>query len=148
MNFETRSEILTGQKAYLELWGKEYSDKKYKAKECEIRVGDTVLVRQQKENKMSTNFGKDLRTVVERNGNSILLDNGMKRNSTFVKKFVEKDPPTNNTNIESMIEPPSSESGLEEHEECTSIQDPLELENDRPRRSAKMPSRFKDFIVG
>ena len=56
---------------------KEYADKRSRAKESSIEVGDSVLVRQSKENKLSTKFipnpyrvikMKGTRVNVERNG--------------------------------------------------------------------------------
>lgn len=105
------------------LQGKEYSDKKRNAVVNEdLKVGDRVLVKNQKNDKMSPNFMLNPCKVVKREKGEITLENdegvNYKRNVTFVKKFIE--PPS---------EPPDSP------------------DESRPSREIKMPKRFEDFVM-
>ena len=79
--------------------GKQYADKKRGACESSINVGDKVLLKQQKRNKLDTNFDPDPFVVCEKNGNSVVVErNGVtyKRNVSFVKKFSQRDNETLN----------------------------------------------------
>ena len=69
--------------------GKVYADCKRNAQESKIQEGDKVLLRQEKENKLSTTYKQSPFTVVQKNGNSVLVEaNGVqyRRNVTHVKK--------------------------------------------------------------
>ena len=54
--------------------GKVYADCKRNACESEIQEGDKVLLRQEKENKLSTLYKLSPFTVVQKNGNSVLVE--------------------------------------------------------------------------
>ena len=74
--------------------GKVYADCKRNACESEIQEGDKVLLRQEKENKLSTPYKQSPFTVVQKNGNSVLVEaDGVqyRRNVTHVKKYIERD---------------------------------------------------------
>ena len=69
---------------------KSHADEKSRAKNSEIVVGDTVLVRQTKENKLLTRYNPKPYKVVKRRGSRItVLRNGhyVTRNISFFKKF-------------------------------------------------------------
>ena len=69
---------------------KEYADNRSRAMTSEIKVGDTVLVRQQKENKLSTKFNPKPYTVTARKGARVTVcRNGhfITRNVSFFKKI-------------------------------------------------------------
>ena len=74
--------------------GKIYSDEKRNAQKSEIRTGDKVLVRKERENKMDPIFDPKPAKVVAKNGNCVTIqtEKGQqyKRNVTKVKKFYEK----------------------------------------------------------
>ncbi|CAC5386829.1 unnamed protein product [Mytilus coruscus] len=74
--------------------GKMYTDEKRKAVKSELQPGDKVLVKQNKENKLSTTFHHKPLLLLEKNGNSVLIqsDQGVKyrRNVTHVKKFEQQ----------------------------------------------------------
>ncbi|KAL9970182.1 hypothetical protein ACROYT_G022515 [Oculina patagonica] len=74
--------------------GKVYADYRRNARESEFQEGDKVLLRQEKENKLSTPFKQSPFTIFQKNGNSILLEaDGVqdRRNVTHVKKYLERD---------------------------------------------------------
>lgn len=69
---------------------KVYADMRNNAKESYIKVGDTVLVKTPKENKLSTPFSSKRYIVKERNGNQITAERGgqtILRNSSHYKKI-------------------------------------------------------------
>ena len=74
--------------------GKIYGDSRRRACESLVKKGDTVLVKQKKQNKLSTVFDPKPMSVLERKGNSVLIesDSGARysRNVSHVKKFNQK----------------------------------------------------------
>ncbi len=50
-----------------------YTDAKRRAEECELQPGDAVLLRQDKKNKLSTNYESEPYEVVQRQGNSVVI---------------------------------------------------------------------------
>jgi hypothetical protein len=74
--------------------GRLFADTRLGAKDSDIHSGDKVLVKQDRENKMSTRFNPSPFKVVERNGNSVVVesDQGVwyRRNVTHLKKFHER----------------------------------------------------------
>lgn len=66
-----------------------YSDKKRKA--CESQLQDGVLLKQEREKKLSATFESEPYTVVKKNGNSVVVKSAegvkYKRNVTHVTKF-------------------------------------------------------------
>ena len=71
--------------------GNVYADMKRQACENDMKVGDSILVKQEKENKFSTTFHPRPFMLVQKNGNSVHIDsdtsNIYKRNMTEVKLF-------------------------------------------------------------
>jgi len=56
------------------LKGKAYADSKRRAQESSIEVGDQVLVRAPKLNKLSSNFESVRRTVIAKNGGELTIE--------------------------------------------------------------------------
>ena len=75
------------------LKGKAYADFKRGATPKSIRVGDAVLLRAEKNNKLSPNFNPAPLKVVQKTGTEVTLRNEagveLKRNTSFVKKYNE-----------------------------------------------------------
>ena len=70
--------------------GKEYADKRRATKSSNIKVGDNVIVKQKKTNKLSTNFATTPYTVISINGSTIVAgnkDHRITRNSSFLERF-------------------------------------------------------------
>ncbi|KAK6178683.1 hypothetical protein SNE40_011209 [Patella caerulea] len=81
--------------------GKMYADKSRTAKASDIKVGDKVLLKQEKSNKLSTNFNPRPYTVIQIDGNSITIQNEnetLRRNSSLMKKYYSNDPRYSNNN--------------------------------------------------
>ncbi|CAB3979399.1 Transposon Tf2-9 poly [Paramuricea clavata] len=126
-----------------------YAVKKRNAVESNIQAGDKVLVKQDKKNKLSTFFNPEPFRVLQKNGNSILVeaDTGVqyKRNITHLKKLVTPDAEENEINTQESI-----------LQEC-SISEPKLLDGRRlgedeggrvkPSRAKRLPDKLKDYVV-
>jgi uncharacterized membrane protein len=69
---------------------KQYADNRRHARPSNIKVGDQVLVKQQKRNKLSTNFSPQPYTVTAIKGSKVVAENKdhrITRNSSFFRKF-------------------------------------------------------------
>ena len=115
--------------------GKLYSDAQRNAKESEIVPGDKVLLKQNRNNKLDTPFSSDKYTVIDKNGNSVVVraDDGTeyRRNITHMKKMNERSPQTDsnvNNSTSEYCQINVSSAG-----------------KDRPIRVRKMPEKFNDF---
>lgn len=81
------------------LKGKAYADLKRCATLKSIRVGNTVLFKEEKTNKLSTNLKPDPFKVIHKTGSEVSLRNKasveLKRNTMFIKKCNERRDVTN-----------------------------------------------------
>ena len=66
---------------------KEYHDKRANAKEGTFNIGDTVLVKQQKKNKLSTRFNPNIYTVKHVKGTMITATSGIHSITRNVSSF-------------------------------------------------------------
>jgi hypothetical protein len=100
-------------------------------------------MKQDKKNKLSTFFNPEPFRVLQKNGNSVLVeaDTGVqyKRNITHVKKLITPDAEENEVNTQESIlqESSISESKLLE-DKCERV---------RPSRRKRLPDKLKDYIV-
>ncbi|CAB3993128.1 Retrovirus-related Pol poly from transposon [Paramuricea clavata] len=72
---------------------KQYADKRRHARPSNIKVGDQVLVKQGKRNKLSTNFSPQPYTVTAIKGSKVVAENKdhrITRNSSFFRKLNEE----------------------------------------------------------
>ena len=74
-----------------------YADEKRGARESDEKEGNRVLLKQEQTNKLAPTFRPAPFRVLEKTENSVVVDSPegvqYKRNSTHVKKFVERDGP-------------------------------------------------------
>ena len=75
---------------------KEYTDKRRHAKESTIQIGDTVLVKQYKENKLTTRFNKTPYIVIDRKGTKVTAENLKHRITRNVSHFKRVNADANN----------------------------------------------------
>ena len=122
---------------------KVYADKKRNAKESDLSPGDKVLVKQERQNKLSTPFAPEPHEVVTKTGNSVVIESPndvqLKRNNTHVKKYEER--------IVRQEEKTTLPVDLEPTESVTEQETakfPVLL---RPSRVKKLPEKFKDFVM-
>ena len=70
-----------------------YADNRRGAKYSDVNVGDTVLIQQERENKLTTPFSPVPHKVVSKTGNSLIAESpeGVRyqRNTTHVRKYLE-----------------------------------------------------------
>ena len=125
----------------LKLKGKVYADAKRQAKQSNINKGDFVILKQDRENKLSETFSINQYKVIEKKGNewTVQGEDGevYRRNTSFVKPVIPADESdSHNMEIETDIPTPPSpqKSG------------PVEL-SQRPVRQRKLPEKFKDFVM-
>ena len=89
-------QLLKERDARAKLRQKEYADKTHTAKFSDIEEGDQILLRQAQENKLSPNYEPDPYTVIQKDGNVVILEdadgNNKMRNIAHTKKFVTPTP--------------------------------------------------------
>ena len=79
---ETRENGLKSQS-----YNKEYADKRRHAKKSTIEIGDTLLVKQIKQNKLTTRFNKTPYTVINRKVTKVTAENSKHCITRFVSHF-------------------------------------------------------------
>ena len=134
--------------------GKQYADKKRRAKDSGIEPGDQVLLKVDKTNKLSSNFRPDPLVVVKKEDGEVTLksDQGVeiKRNASFIRKYhMASDKGTTGEKSEDVGE--RTEDGTEDTRKDG---DTLPGENRvvmtpsiRPQRMTKVPERYKDYVM-
>ena len=128
-----KDESVRERDAERKLVGKEYADEKRNACESSVKVGDDLLLKQKKLNKLSTEFEKTPYKVIEKQGSQVTIQSPLgktvKRNVTFTKPLV-RDGQSLDTRVENQNE------SVEANES-----------SERPKRAVRMPERLKDFVV-
>ena len=128
-------ESVRDRDAFIKDKGRVYSDKKRGPTSRDICVGDKILLKQNKNDKVTTNFAKQPFTVISRCGNSVVVENEngrYKRNITYVKKLNHAK--RNDGNATPNIELDNDE---------TNIFMPSAI---REKRKIKPPKRFNDYV--
>ena len=157
--------------------GKVYANCQRNARESEIGARfNKVLLRQEKENKLSTPYKKSPCTVIQKNGNSVLVEaDGVlyRQNVTRVKKYLERDydvlPATSKSTdsleaqraTQSSLNQESSREPLSVSSEKASEDSPIEYTRSddttmgqsdsttlHPSRVKRLPSKFQDYVLG
>ena len=130
---------------------KEYADKHRHAKESNIKIGDTVLVKQYKKNKLTSRFNKMPYIVVCRKGTKVTAENAKHRITRNVSHFKRVNTYVNRQHhcSESDSEHDSNNGDSQErdaqHEDANNhgnINAPYE----RPTRTRQAPVRYGDPI--
>ena len=125
--------------------GKDYADSQRKAKYSTIGCGDRVLMEQAKKDKLSTRYGQNPLTVVNRSDSKITVeaDDGKKfvRNPTHLRKFVH---PTTTSTDDTEQDNPAVE--VESQPEPEPPPGPVPTTT-RSGRIVNMPAKFKDFVL-
>ncbi|KAJ8369419.1 hypothetical protein SKAU_G00094470 [Synaphobranchus kaupii] len=129
-----------------------YADERRGAKYSDVDVGDTVLVKQEKTDKLTTPFNTTPHKVVSKAGSQVVVESPTgarySRNTTFVKKYT------------SARETPAEEETPQGAEDSTSnretpvVQTPEQSitnsgisETQRPQRVKRMPQKLTDFVI-
>lgn len=134
-----------------------YADDRRGAKHSEVQAGDEVLLRQEKLDKLTTNFNQIPHKVIGKSGNSVVVESPTgsqySRNTTFVKKYVapepvqsaNRKPPTAVTEKENQGMAPKEWSKPETVREGSSPSRPPQ--SGRPHRQIQIPQRLTDFVL-
>ena len=137
------------------LKGKAYTDSKRNAEECNIKVGDQVLVKVPKTNKLSSNFDPVPRTVISKEGGEVTVERDgttLRRHSNFFKPYRHSDN-SGNTD-ESREVSPEEDDGSRNVEtvkdDCDSLESnvlPTSADcKSRPQRNARPPVKLRDYV--
>ena len=134
-----------------------YTDERRNAKYSDVQVGDEVLVRQNKTNKLDTNFNATPHTVVSKAGNSLVVQSpaGVRysRNTTHVKQYIQPEAPLvpELINPEVVSQPVNDVAGGSQEAlpmPQTPKVTPVPLTPvARPQRTRQTPARFADFVL-
>lgn len=127
---------------------KSYTDEHRKAEESTLKPGDKVLLKQDRENKLSTRFEHEPYTVVHKQGTQVHVESADKitkiRNSTHVKKFIEPE-------IELSTDYDTTEEIMSEQSADSEVHDQTTESAPALRRSSRVvtrPKKLDDFVVG
>ena len=111
---------------------RQYIDSKRKAQKRNLAIGEKVLIKQDKQDKLATMFHHQPHTQVNKAGNQVIVQSPegvtKMRNSTHVKKFIER---------EEMSDSPS---GIEQYEERPTSD--LSLTSPKPKFQSQMPEKL------
>ena len=131
---------------------KVYADARRGERYSAVSVGDKVLVRQDKVNKLTTTFGATPFTVVNKNGNSLTVESPdgaqYSRNTTHVGRYLSgvEDPPNDADDGENMDTETATIEATERDAPVPSSP-PTEPRATRPLREIRMPKKYDYFIT-
>ncbi|XP_033758102.1 uncharacterized protein K02A2.6-like [Pecten maximus] len=166
MGRNTVDESVRDRDTEMKYKNKLYVDRKRGARESDLAIGDEVLLKQNtRQNKLSTPFHNTPFKLVEKRGNSCVVESQgtgarYKRNSTFVKRY---NPPMESPETPGMDTPDTPVETKEVMDACNDAnpvfpsvensEQPEVVEMDqrsmeRPARSRVMPKKFDDFVMG
>jgi hypothetical protein len=124
--------------------GKKYVDERRQARDASLEVGDKVLVKGPKLDKMSPKFCPDPAEITRKGRGEVTVKdaggNEYRRHTTFVKRYNE--PEQGNKDQETGDKQNRAEVEVAE----SPVKSPS-VARDRPVRASRMPSRFEDFVV-
>ena len=159
--------LLRERYAQRKLREKEYADSKRHATTSDITEGDLILLRQNRENKLSPTFEPEPYRVVEKNGNAVVIENSAgqskMRNAGHMKKFVDPGSETGAREIELpatsattdtpkeiVISGQDPAGGIQQKTHTQSVPLPLSAAQEglksRPVRKRETPKWMKDFV--
>ena len=143
--------------------GKDYADKRFHARDRNVREGDTVLLEKTKENKLSSCYEKEPYEVMSRYGDQVILRSPQgvqyKRNLQHIKPFNTPDLKEQGTSLqhaEPPTEPKTTEKPAMEENPVPTTESPPEPPAVVPtaeqpvRRSGRITSRPKalnDYVL-
>ena len=123
---------------------KEYYDKKNNVKHSDIKEGDKVLVRRIKKTKLKTKFEVAPATVTGRSGPTVIMNRDGVQLARNVKDVI-KIPSEEEYDVEIEQENEVNEEEVEEEEAEENLPE-VEAEG-RPKRTAGLPAKLKDYIL-
>ena len=145
--------------------GKAYADEKRGAVPKSIEVGDEVLLRAEKSNKLSSNFCPSPFKVVQKTGSEVTVKNDAgveyKRNAAFVKKYHAQEGPggsvENGESEGACADAGQARGQVLSDEEVNKDDGRMGVSDGKPEiqqeivrrstRQVRKPARFKDFVM-
>lgn len=151
-------EEMRDKDVYSKYRNKLYVDEKRGAVDCDLEPGDSVLLKKAVKDKMDTPYHAEPYTLVQKTGNSCVVESPegvtLKRNSEFVKKYhCNQEPGTSESDVSDIPET-YSEPIIVSADTCDegqpSVREPIARKPTEPvlRRSTRVktvPQHFKDF---
>ena len=134
-----------------------YTDEKRRAQET-VTEGDKVLLRRERENKLTPTFHSQPYEVKSKVGNSVLVQSPegveYQRNVTHVKKYQEREqsvmdqrePVVEDQEEQTVCLPVESSNAVQGNNEKEQSEI-IDIPRERPVRTRRAPARFKDFDV-
>lgn len=119
------------------------SDTKKKAKKCSLKPGDTVLVKQQKRNKITTPFNHKPYEITSKKGSMITAereDHRVTRDSSFFKHVKNAEP------VNPSVSNETSSKNNDEDDNDSVILEENTPELRRSNRERRPPSYLKDYV--
>ena len=137
---------------------KEYADRYSHAKNTDLSVGDKVLLKQPKQNKMSTPFKPEPLEIKDKKGSMITAQNAERtvtRNASFFKKLPSSVPVQLTPSDEEEKFTPSIETaeaadvaeGYHEADEAVEDEPEAPPALRRSERTRRVPEHFKDYVT-
>lgn len=137
---------------------KEYADRCSHAKNTDLSVGDKVLLKQPKQNKMSTPFKPEPLEIKDKKGSMITAQNAERtvtRNASFFKKLPSSVPVQLTPSDEEEKFTPSIETaeaadvaeGYHEADEAVEDEPETPPALRRSERTRRVPEHFKDYVT-
>ena len=134
-----------------------YTDERRAAKDSNIQPGDEVLVKQPKENKLTSTFENQPYHVVNKEGNSVIVESPegvrYRRNSTHVKRYIRREKSNDLQDVQRDLRHSFEESDNNHSPTSDNIGEENKSQNtefgiSRPSRSRVMPRKFEDYVMG
>lgn len=120
-------------------------------------IGDQVLLKQDKTHKFTTTIKKIPHTVINEEGNNVIVQSPTRtrysRNTTFVKRYTIEEPdpqPKDITQLKETVEQsPTLRHYIESNQTICegSPQRPLTPKPVRPHRQIKLPQKLTNFVI-
>ena len=167
-------QLLQERHAKAKLRQKEYADKSRCAQKSNVVEGDQVLLQKNRENKLSPTFEPKPYTVIQKNGNAVILEDEegvtKMRNAAHMKKLIQPNEdadlsqpvtsdPAPNADAD-LLQPATSDPAPSEHikaseppgetssaNETTPEVSPCSKVAPRPQRTRQAPAWHKDYVL-
>lgn len=128
-----------------------YADERRHARYSDVKVGDTVLVRQEKTDKLTTPFNATPHKVVSKSGNQVTVETPTgaryKRNTTFVKRYINTQETTTGAEASQDAEDCISNQEIPAQTTEQSKTSFNTTEAHRPSRERRLPLRLADYDI-
>ena len=133
---------------------KEYADKRHRARESHITIGDPVLVKVNNKTKADPPFEPKPLFVTKQNGTMLTAEcNGREitRNASFFKPSPKQPDEVSSDEEEDNLIPEQAETPSQDPERQPQLLEPAQpaivTPQLRPSRHRRLPAKFKDFII-